>query len=51
MENNKFIKYFDNLYNESIPLIFTDGTDIYNDLKKEFDYIMNKILYGGKSNE
>lgn len=47
MENNKFIKYFDNLYNESTPLVFTDGTDIYNDLKKE--YITHKkgyFIYG-----
>ena len=47
MENNKFIKYFNNLYDESIPLVFTDGTDIYNDLKKE--YITHKngyFIYG-----
>ena len=47
MKNNKFIKYFDNLYNESTPLVFTDGTDIYNDLKKK--YITHKkgyFIYG-----
>ena len=31
--------------------IYAETWSCYNDLKKEFDYIMNKILYGGKSNE
>lgn len=31
-----FKKYFDDLYDENIPLVFTDGTNIYNDLKKEY---------------
>lgn len=47
MVNNKIINYFDNLYNESTPLVFTNGTDIYNDLKKE--YITHKkgyFIYG-----
>lgn len=47
MENNKPAKYFNNLYNESTPLIFTDGTEIYNELKKE--YITHKkgyFIYG-----
>lgn len=36
MKNKNFTKYFDNLYQESTPLVFTDGTDIYNELKKEY---------------
>lgn len=36
MENNTFKKYFDNLYNQTTPLVFTDGTEIYNNLKKEY---------------
>jgi hypothetical protein len=28
--------YIDNLYEETTPLVFSDGTNIYNDLKKEY---------------
>lgn len=30
------MNYFDNLYNEETPLVFTDGTKIYDELKKEY---------------
>ena len=36
MENNEFKKYFDDLYDREVPLVFTDGTNVYNDLKKEY---------------
>ncbi len=28
--------YFENLYDESTPLVFSNGTNVYNDLKKEY---------------
>ncbi len=36
MANKNLTKYLDNLYQESVPLVFTDGTNIYNELKKEY---------------
>lgn len=36
MKNDNYIKIFDNLYTEDRPLVFTDGTKIYNELKKEY---------------
>lgn len=45
MSNNK--KYFDNLYDESTPLVFSDGTEIYNDLKKEYNtHSKGYFIYG-----
>lgn len=29
-------RYFENLYDHQIPLVFSDGTKIYNDLKEEY---------------
>lgn len=28
-------KYFENLYDANVPLVFSDGTEIFNELKKE----------------
>lgn len=40
-------KYFENLYNENTPLVFTDGTKIYNDLKKEYNtHKKGYFIYG-----
>lgn len=40
-------KYFDNLYSESTPLVFSDGTEIYNDLKKEYiTHSKGYFIYG-----
>ena len=39
MDNNNetnYLKYFNNLYDESTPLVFTDGTDTYNEFKKTY---------------
>ncbi len=39
--------YYENLYEDKIPLVFTDGTEIYNELKK--NYITHKkgyFIYG-----
>lgn len=47
MDNKNFIEYFNDLYDESTSLAFTDGTQIYNKLKKE--YITHKkgyFIYG-----
>lgn len=47
MKNNDYTKYYDNLYDENTPLVFTDDTDVYNELKKE--YITHKkgyFIYG-----
>ena len=47
MENNEFKKYFDDLYDRVVPLVFTDGTYVYNELKKE--YVMHDkgyFIYG-----
>lgn len=39
------MNYFDNLYNEETPLVFTDGTKIYDELKKNIKLIKKDILY------
>lgn len=36
MKNDNYIKLFNNLYTEDTPLVFTDGTKIYEELKKEY---------------
>lgn len=33
------------LYEENTPLIFSDGTEIYNELKKNISHIIRAILY------
>ncbi len=39
--------YFNNLYDESTPLVFSDGTEIYNDLKKEYNtHNKGYFIYG-----
>ncbi len=39
--------YYKNLYNEETPLVFTDGTEIYNDLKKEYvTHTKGYFIYG-----
>lgn len=35
--NDKDLKlYYENLYSKNTPLVFSDGTNIYNELKKEY---------------
>lgn len=37
--------YFENLYKEETPLMFSDGTEVYNKLKEE--YKTHEILFMG----
>lgn len=41
--------YFNNLYTEETPLVFTDGTEIYNELKKEYKTHKNGYFIYGPS--
>ena len=36
MDNKNFESYYEDLYSEDTPLVFSDGTNTYNELKKEY---------------
>lgn len=44
MKNKNFTTYFSHLYQKFNPLVCTDGTDIYNTLKKNISYIERDTL-------